>query len=291
MATRCDARAFALALLMFLAACAGGNPRSASPEPVRYDLRGPTGPEVPSIVVLTGAGQPAASLIRQADFAIDGEGWAVVSANPSPGGWMAPLGDVTLDALLKELREHRLVDPARIFLVGYSDGGQRALLRLCGAADVAAVAAVKASLPKGAGCPEGRPVPALLFNSVADPLLPFVGGKVRRNGEAHLPVRISLFSPVMAAEQTAAILSRRNGCGAAREVPLPDLAPDDGSRVVQRVYDGCAAPTRQFVIEGGGHGWPGTRLNAATASVLGQPSRDVFATMEIEAFAREVVAR
>ncbi|MDT8344198.1 MAG: dienelactone hydrolase family protein, partial [Thermohalobaculum sp.] len=273
-----------------LAACTAPEIPGQGSSDVTLELAGRA--DAPLMIVLHGPEGQAARLRRLAAFGLGAEGWTIAWPDARGRGWMDPASDEAgrLGDLAARLAAARLVDPDRVVVAGFSDGGQLALRLACERPElVAGVAAVMASLPEGAPCPDGVPVPVLMMQATTDPILPFDGGTVARPGVPEAGA-IRLAGPVLAAGETAAILAHRNGCGAARTVEVPDLFPDDGARVAQRVYEGCRAPTVQVVIEGGGHAWPGTRLSAAVEAVLGAPVRDISATLEIEAFAREAVA-
>jgi polyhydroxybutyrate depolymerase len=50
----------------------------------------------------------------------------------------------------------------------------------------------------------------------------------------------------------------RNGCAATfTDTPRPDRDPSDGTTLAIRRWDGCAAATELFIVDGGGHTWPG----------------------------------
>ncbi len=181
-----------------------------------------------------------------------------------------------LRALIDRLAADGLVDPARIYLAGAGDGGAMALRLLCEApgraAGAAGAAIISMTLPEGLDCREGAAVPLLLVNGTADPVVPFAGGHAEGVG------------PVLPAAGTAARLARRNGCGAYEEIAISDHYPGDGTRVRLHSYRGCTAPVLHYIVEGGGHTWPGNRVSRWVERRLGTTSRDISATFEIEAF-------
>jgi poly(3-hydroxybutyrate) depolymerase len=87
------------------------------------------------------------------------------------------------------------------------------------------------------------------------------------------------------------VLAARNGCAGARETALPDRDPDDASRVLLRVYEGCDAPLVHYVVEGAGHTWPGSRRSGLGRRIVGETNRDISATRVIEDFFRGLAAR
>jgi poly(3-hydroxybutyrate) depolymerase len=68
---------------------------------------------------------------------------------------------------------------------------------------------------------------------------------------------------------------------------LPDIDRDDGTTVTLNAGTGCrGAETQQFVINGGGHTWPGARPTLRW--LLGVTSQDISAS---DIIAREFLAR
>jgi polyhydroxybutyrate depolymerase len=113
-----------------------------------------------------------------------------------------------------------------------------------------------------------------------DPLVPFGGGVIRMRGRDRGGVR--------SAEETLAFWAGRNGCGEATERMLADRDPDDGTRVRLVDYRGCAAPLSAFLVQGGGHSWPGANVPPLVDRFLGRTSRDISATAEVQGFFRRL---
>jgi polyhydroxybutyrate depolymerase len=126
-------------------------------------------------------------------------------------------------------------------------------------------------------------VPLLFIHGRDDPLVPFAGGRVVVQGRRDR-------GSVLPAAETLARFALRNRCGPREEIAMPDLF-DDGTSVRLRAWRGCAAPLRQFIIDGGGHTWAGNRNRRWVEKLLGQTSRDISATFEIEAFFKEIRGR
>ena len=116
----------------------------------------------------------------------------------------------------------------------------------CEAADMfAAVAPVAGAYTQHEECDPVRPVPMMIFHGDADPVVPYNGA-----GE--------LFPPV---EDFAAGWAVRNGC---------DTEPDDSvvaPDVTERRWAECdaGADVVLYIIDDGGHGWPGTARPGAEA--------------------------
>jgi polyhydroxybutyrate depolymerase len=177
-----------------------------------------------------------------------------------------------LSALIDEFVAHRHADPARVFVVGMSNGGFMALTLACRLADkVAAVGSVTGLMGAelATQCAPSRPVAVALVLGDADPIVPFVGGELAGGR-----------GPTIGAEDVFATWQRLDACPTAPVVtPLSDLDPDDGTRVERREAEGCRDQTavRLDVVHGGGHGWPlGDRY--LPEAFIGKTSRDLDAS-------------
>jgi polyhydroxybutyrate depolymerase len=96
------------------------------------------------------------------------------------------------------------------------------------------------------------PVPAVFFFGTADELNPHAG----RKDASHR--RDAVLGLSHSAEESLAIWSGRNRCGAREPAQMINLA-DDGVTVRRYDWGSCAAALRYFETEGGGHAWPGAR--------------------------------
>ena len=167
--------------------------------------------------------------------------------------------------LIDSLDETYNIDTARIYVDGLSAGGIMALALACQLPHrFAAVAAVAAALPKGY-CDDPQPVPLIAFHGTADPLYPFEGGETWAISE-----------PVESVSTWISGRVRQNECD-----PAP-LEIKESTDVLRREYRGCAARLVQYVIEGGGHQWPGGMQFPEW--LAGPPARSIDATSVIWRF-------
>ena len=83
-------------------------------------------------------------------------------------------------AVVKQLEAEGRVDPARIYAMGMSNGGMMAFRLGLEMPELAAFAAVSASMAADSRCPEPPPAQtaALIISGDADPLVPYLGGQV-----------------------------------------------------------------------------------------------------------------
>ena len=260
---------------------------------VRPDAR-----NAPVLVALHGGLAGPRTIRRRARVSIANEGWVVVWPSAiddwndgrvdTEGKPYDSADDIGfLRKMIGELARQGLADPERVFWAGPSIGGVMALNLLCNAPDmVAGVAVAIASLPSGASCAEGPPRPVLYIHGTDDDLMPPGGGRI---GGWSLLVRDRGW--VRPVDDTLTELSARNGCEGFGEEALPDRAADDGSTVLRRTYQGCAAPLVHYVVEGGGHTWPGSAPSRLGRRIVGETNQDFSATRAIEDFFREIAER
>jgi polyhydroxybutyrate depolymerase len=169
-----------------------------------------------------------------------------------------------LRTLLDRLVANGAADRRKIFLVGSSTGGMLALRIACeGAGEAyAGVATVIANLPAdiAESCQPPKPIPLMVINGTANPIMPYVGG----------PTKITDAKvDVVSTDATLAPFAKADGCGDGRTtIPLPDRDRKDGTRSYIDRLNGCKAPVELIRVEGGGHTIPG-RYSAGTTR--GQP--------------------
>jgi polyhydroxybutyrate depolymerase len=168
--------------------------------------------------------------------------------------------DVTfLAALLNSLETTFCVDTTKVFSTGMSNGAQMSSLLACRLSDrITAIAPVSGE-EYLAPC-TGRPVPIMAFHGSADPILPYRGGGLNATRiadlyryDGHLPSGLPAPLGIDASMRLWAV---RNGCRPAPRIER--IAP----HVVRRTWQGCRAATVLYVIEGGGHSWPGKPMPA-----------------------------
>jgi polyhydroxybutyrate depolymerase len=153
-------------------------------------------------------------------------------------------------AMLDELADTYVVDERRIYATGASNGAMMAYTLASELSDrIAAVAPVVCAM--GFEDIEAeRPVPVLHIHGVEDMNAPMAGG-VGANARAkfvQMPLRKCIAKWV-----------EHNGCPPEPVVEmLPDLE-DDGTRVRRETYGPgkAGAEVILYLIEGGGHAWPG----------------------------------
>jgi polyhydroxybutyrate depolymerase len=179
----------------------------------------------------------------------DQEGFIVVHPEGlgSPQSWhVGPRAEGAADLqfmvdLIRHLQSRFVIDPARIYATGISNGAQMADRLGCDLSDViAAIAPVSGGYPPGQECLPGRPVPVVAFHGTADKLIPYAG-----QGSLLLPAR-----------EWAAAWAARDGCAL-----TPTITFQYGE-VTGETWNNCREGTKVtfYTIEGRGHSWPGSDM-------------------------------
>lgn len=192
-------------------------------------------------------------------------------ATQTGGGRASTANDVAfLNGLADALVAQNVADPARIYVLGISNGGFMALSLACsGTSRFAGFAAVIASLPLEAAqtCQPKGPVPVLMINGTDDRLVRFDGKPGRFGIQGNMP-------PPMAVKHFAAL----GGCTSEMPVQLPDTDPKDATRVTATTWSGCnpGSQVMFYRVEGGGHQPPRWSRSPALAEFfLGRTSHDI----------------
>lgn len=251
----------------------------------------------PLIVVLHGAAldgatqrfllDPLSPAARQAGAALvfpDAYGlvWNDGPLAASLPGFLSARDDVGfLDALIERLVAEGVADPARVHLVGVSNGGMMALAYACRRAErLASLVVFKATLAADAPetCRPARPLPVLMSAGTEDPIVRW-DGRIVLAGLIELDRRL----PV---EEGFAVWLAGNGCtGAGEPEMLPRRGRGDEPWVERRVGLGCAAGAAMelHAVVGGGHRLPGGEASPLFR-LLGRATPDVEAAALVLGF-------
>ena len=241
----------------------------------------------PTVIVLHGQAGNGLRVRRYLGIEENLKSQSVVTVYPDAvdGHWNVGEGGEKDVRFIRDLAEKLIsdgiADKRRIFGVGSATGGILAMRIGCqDAGPYAGVSSLITLMPAAdaANCKPSKPLPFMLLAGTADPRVPFGGGKadlVEYRGE------------VVSADQTIAPFAQAAGCSGQRtRSELPDRDPNDGSKVLLELFQGCKVPIELIRIEGGGHTLPGRpRINERGLAV-GAHNNDVNATRLILDFLR-----
>ena len=230
---------------------------------------------VPLVITIHGFAQwPANHMnVSQWNPIADREGFIVVypSGTGFPKRWQAfpqEPGDSSKDVifiedLIDSLSAQYNIDPARIYVNGFSNGGGMTFLLGCELADrIAATGTVAGAfvLPFEE-CAPSRPMPLIAFHGTADPIVPFLGGPSE-----------SFDIPFPDIPQWMNARAELNGCDTTPQT-LPATAAVSGVRYADCMDD---AEVVFYTVAGGGHTWPGG--NPLPKWIAGYTNMDINAS-------------
>lgn len=185
-----------------------------------------------------------------------------------------------LAGLLDRLEATLCVDRSRVFSVGMSNGAQMSSLLACRLDGRIAAIAPIAGVEIARSC-DGPPVGVIAFHGRADPIVPYAGGGLDARTIAAMNRyggRAPAGTPASAGvDRTMVRWAQHNGCD-----PDP-VEKRVSTEVRRRVWRGCDAPTVLYVVDDGGHAWPGKPQPAFEAS-NGHTTTDIDATTLIFRF-------
>ena len=214
--------------------------------------------------------------------------WADLRPSDKRAGRVPPEGtdDVIFIArLIEKYIADGIADPKRIYVTGLSNGGAMTNTLICQRADLFAAAAsiiMNLTDETAEACHPSRPVPMLIMNGTADPLVPYEGGR----GTSRFAVE-----GFWSTENSVRFWRQVNGCEAkdAASIDLDDRDPNDESTVT-RISSTCP-PGRDVLlyrINDGGHRMPAsfsdTKFVRLVTYVFGPQNHDIDAAETIWEF-------
>lgn len=228
--------------------------------------------QTPLVLNLHGFGSNARQQAIYSGFPSKGDREGFIVATPDgtgePRHWNYPgLGgadDIAFTGdLLDRIEADLCIDAKRVFVSGMSNGAAMSSFIACAMPDrITAIAPVGATaFPRT--CDAARAIPVISFRGTEDPCVPFDGGTSK----------CGMALPVAPVEDVMRNWATHDGCNldAARQRFAPHV------RTI--AYSECTDDTAVvlFVIEGGGHTWPGS----IDVPRLGLTTHEVNATDEI----------
>jgi len=217
--------------------------------------------------------------------------WADLRPDTKRAGRAPPKGtdDVGfIVALIEKLVTEGAADPKRIYVTGLSNGGAMTMTMICARAELFAAAAsliFNLTDDMASGCRPAKPVPMLMMNGTADPLMPYEGGR----GTSRFAV-----DGFWSTEKTFDFWRHVNGCEM-HELSAVDLDHRDDSDPTSVTRISSVCPSGRDVvlyrINKGGHRIPGAmpdvRFPRIIGAWLGPQNRDIDAAETIWEFFRK----
>jgi polyhydroxybutyrate depolymerase len=202
-------------------------------------------------------------------------------------GWNDCRSDATTNPHIDKAVAGHDADPARIYVMGTSNGGGMVYrLAMEMAPRLAAIAAIAAPWPANSLCPMPRQaLPALIVHGTADKLVPYRGGEI---GNLLLRGR----GTAIGVDDTVALWRKLAKLPAGSTDTTFPHRDDSGATIARRVVWGDDARGMQIElirIEGGGHTEPSIRhrLRWAYTFLLGAQNGDLELAEEAWRFFRD----
>lgn len=250
--------------------------------PLSHDRNNP----VPLVIALHGGGGTGYNMEKLSrrgfNTLADREGFVVVYPDGIEKSWndgrigkeIDDVGFIStlIDRLIKEYN----IDPKRIYVTGMSNGAIMSYRLACELTEkIAAIAPVAGNMPQNIypSCSPSMPISVLAINNANDPLVPFAGGNITG------PFGFKKLGKVLSTYDTIGFWVNNNNCSASPVITQePDTDPKDGTRVRKEVYGNGKNRTDVilYVIEGGGHTWPGG-YQYLSERLIGKTSKDINA--------------
>jgi polyhydroxybutyrate depolymerase len=225
---------------------------------------------IPLVVVLHGGGGTADNIEKRSryDEIADREQFLVVYPQGYKKQWNdgrnaenIPAQQVNTDdvgfinALIDTVISRYNIDKKRIYATGPSNGGFMTTRLGCELSNkFAAIAPVISTFPKALMmyCKPASPIPIILINGTADPLVPYNGGFVTVGKETR--------GEVLSTDATIQYWIKNNDCSPTPVITaIPDKDKNDGCTAEMLTYKGMKANEEviHIRIDGGGHAVPG----------------------------------
>jgi polyhydroxybutyrate depolymerase len=249
--------------------------RSLDKRTYRFHMGRAAKKPAPLIICIHGLGsngQQTETLTGLSELA-DTKGFAVAYPDGERKMWRYQEGSEDVEyikALMDALVKSGEADPKRIYATGISNGAYMSNRLAIDLGDrIAAIAPVAGSLlkPMAAIARPPRPMPVMAFHGTADEVVGYDGKDAISKRALSLP-----------AEEMAAWWAQKNGCADKPEVEKIEDKADDQTNVERWSWKAGekGAPVVFFKIEGGGHTWPGSKVNVE--KLLGKCTREILAS-------------
>ena len=212
-------------------------PAGAGPHPTVLVLHGALGTAAePCVTAASPKRRP--SVVSPPSFRTGSIGNGMTAG---PAAYPGPDDIGFIRALVARLIADNLAAAGHIYIAGISNGGIMSFTMACKAGDLfSGVGTMIANMPAGIEPCTIKPVPLVMINGTADPIMPFAGGDVGLRHER---------GQVWGTLKTADLFAHIDGCAGQKAKPLPDLDPSDGTTVTRIDWtDAAPEPRSPFIV-------------------------------------------
>jgi polyhydroxybutyrate depolymerase len=228
----------------------------------------------------------------------DEQGFVTITPD---SGYEVPRWDVDLSSadvamfgdVLDQVEADLCVDTNRVFVAGLSNGAFMTSSLACAYSDRIAAASPVAGITDPEGCSFERPVPVIAFHGNEDTFVAFDGGLGSSVADLPSPDGEGTLGDQATAEgaaedigpsipEVAAAWAGRNGCEAE---PTEEQVADDVT--LQAFTCPAGADTQLYVVDGGGHTWPGSDFDDSITNIVGYVTHNIDANELMWAFFQE----
>ncbi len=256
--------------------------------PASYD-----GSPLPLVVDLHGyqSGSSLHTTLTGLDAVADEAGFVLVTpqgTSDQPFWNAVPHADLPddvafVEAVIDDVSARVCIDPARVYVDGFSNGAFLASLVACRSADRVAAVATVAGLLLPEDCEPSRAVPILAIHGTADRYVSISGppnpalAELTWNEQSRRAFDGLPFADV---RDSASGWADLQGCEAE-----PTRA-EVSTHIERTGYDGCddGSVVQLYVVDGAGHTWPSSAFAEASASILGPATDEMDASQVIWSF-------
>jgi polyhydroxybutyrate depolymerase len=254
-----------------------------------YFVHRPETPQVHSLLLAFHGGGGRAKgmpILTRFNHIADREGFVVAYPDAYERHWTdtagtAPTGVDDLafvSEMIDTLTTRYAIDARKVYAAGISNGGffsQRFAIEF--PEKVSAIATVAATMQASIAEIQAisKPVSVMLIHGTNDPLVPFDGGRVRAGARRE----------ILSAHGSAVKWAELNGCNSNPSITNLPTRTEDQTHVRVESFLQCHPGTEVilYVVEGGGHTWPGG-WQYLPERIIGRTSRNIDASEEIIAF-------
>lgn len=176
--------------------------------------------------------------------------------------------------LLDQLEADYCVDATRVYSVGMSNGAQMSSLLACRLPDRVTAVAPIAGVEWFDTC-NGRPIPVIAFHGAMDPIVTYEGGGL--NGTTISNQNFWKGQPPAGMPEQHGVDSSMKAWAKHNKCDPEPVEERISPEVRRRTWQHCEADTILYIVDNGGHAWPGKPQPSFEKS-FGHGTKDIDAS-------------